>query len=81
MSCCASLVVWHRPNTPNCLILQVLPMELILKVLFISDGTYLYGMTVYGGAYNDGVVFKIKPDGTGYVKLLDFDSTTNGANP
>ena len=24
----------------------------------ISDGTFLYGMTIYGGTYNDGVIFK-----------------------
>lgn len=44
----------------------------------ISDGTYLYGMTYYGGTNNMGVVFKIKPDGTGYSKLLDFNGTSNG---
>lgn len=37
-----------------------------------SDGTYLYGITEKGGANNSGVIFKIKPDGTGYVKLNDF---------
>jgi len=42
----------------------------------ISDGTYLYGMTNEGGVYDFGVIFKIKPDGTDYQKLLDF----NGAN-
>lgn len=48
---------------------------------FISDGTYLYGMNQNGGANNLGTVFKIKPDGTGYVKLLDFDGSTNGSRP
>jgi len=46
----------------------------------IFDGTYLYGMTAYGGANDEGVIFKIKTDGTGYTKLLDFDGT-NGSNP
>jgi uncharacterized repeat protein (TIGR03803 family) len=46
----------------------------------ITDGTYLYGMTYGGGTYNFGVIFKIKTDGTGYAKLLDF-SGTNGSNP
>ena len=46
----------------------------------ISDGTFLYGVTSFGGTSTDcnngcGVIFKIKPDGTDYVKLLDFDST------
>ena len=47
----------------------------------ISDGTYLYGMTSTGGANNKGVIFKIKPDGTGYVDMLDFAGTTNGKGP
>jgi len=41
-----------------------------------SDGTFLYGMTQVGGTNGYGIIFKIKPDGTGYAKLLDF----NGVN-
>ncbi|OFX39079.1 MAG: hypothetical protein A2X08_03785 [Bacteroidetes bacterium GWA2_32_17] len=44
----------------------------------ISDGTFLYGMTGFGGINNNGTIFKIKPDGTGYVKLLDFNNTNGG---
>jgi len=50
----------------------------------ISDGTFLYGMTSSGGAnIYDGVIFKIKPNGTGYSKLHDFDVSDqmNGAYP
>lgn len=47
----------------------------------ISDGTFLYGTTDYGGINNKGVIFKIKPDGTGYAKLLDFAGATNGDHP
>jgi uncharacterized repeat protein (TIGR03803 family) len=47
----------------------------------ISDGTFLYGMTYAGGVNNLGTIFKIKPDGTGYLKLLDFSGTANGSNP
>lgn len=47
----------------------------------LSDGTFLYGMTIQGGAHDLGVIFKIKPDGSGYVKLLDFAGTLNGSNP
>ncbi len=47
----------------------------------VSDGTFLYGMTSAGGANNMGTVFKINPDGTNYVKLLDFAGATNGRNP
>src|SRR3989304_3511297 len=45
------------------------------------DGTFLYGMTVQGGSNDMGIVFKIKPDGTGYVKLLDFAGIANGSSP
>jgi uncharacterized repeat protein (TIGR03803 family) len=47
----------------------------------ISDGTFLFGMTGYGGTNSLGTLFKIMPDGTGYVKLLDFAGATNGATP
>lgn len=47
----------------------------------ISDGTFLYGMTLNGGANNFGTIFKLMPDGTGYVKLFDFAGTANGSNP
>lgn len=46
----------------------------------VSDGSFLYGMTLSGGTYNNGVIFKIKPDGTGYAKLLDFTGV-NGRQP
>jgi uncharacterized repeat protein (TIGR03803 family) len=45
------------------------------------DGNFLYGMTRLGGTSNMGTVFKIKPDGTGFVKLLDFNGTGNGQRP
>ena len=47
----------------------------------IFDGTFLYGMTRYGGTNNNGTIFKIMSDGTGYTKLLDFSGTTNGKYP
>lgn len=47
----------------------------------IYDGDFLYGMTFSGGQNNFGIIFKIKPDGTGYSKLLEFDNSTNGASP
>jgi uncharacterized repeat protein (TIGR03803 family) len=47
----------------------------------VSNGTFLYGMTSGGGANNMGVLFKIRPDGTGYSKLLDFAGATNGSYP
>lgn len=47
----------------------------------ISDGTFLYGMTTYGGTNNLGTIFKIKSDGTGYIKLLEFSGASNGSYP
>ena len=47
----------------------------------ISDGTFLYGMTFSGGLNNKGTIFKIMPNGTGYVNLLDFAGTANGSFP
>ena len=47
----------------------------------ISDGIFLYGTTAYGGANNFGTVFKIKTDGTGYVKLFDFSGAADGSKP
>ncbi|MES2287214.1 MAG: choice-of-anchor tandem repeat GloVer-containing protein [Bacteroidota bacterium] len=47
----------------------------------IFDGTFLYGMTQVGGSNNDGVLFKIKTDGTGYLRLIDFESTVSGQYP
>lgn len=47
----------------------------------IFDGIFLYGMTQVGGSNNDGVLFKIKTDGTEYSQLLDFESTINGQYP
>lgn len=47
----------------------------------IFDGTFLYGMTVTGGANTMGTIFKIMPDGTGFAKLLDFDGANNGSSP
>ncbi|MDF2436500.1 MAG: hypothetical protein K0Q95_876 [Bacteroidota bacterium] len=47
----------------------------------ISDGTYLYGMTARGGSLDSGTVFKVKTDGTGYIKLIDFTGPVNGSYP
>jgi gliding motility-associated-like protein len=47
----------------------------------LSDGTFLYGMTYEGGVSNLGTIYKIKLDGTGFVKLLDFAGAVNGYYP
>ena len=48
---------------------------------FISDGTFLYGMTSQGGTNDFGTIFKIKTNGTDYTKLMDFAGNINGSNP
>ncbi len=49
---------------------------------FISDGTYLYGMTSAGAPTSlcCGSVFKIKPDGSGFDTLVTFNGL-NGCSP
>ena len=49
----------------------------------IANGSYLYGMTTAGGGAggaNDGVLFRVKPDGTGFDTLLNFTGA-NGDTP
>lgn len=49
----------------------------------ISDGTYLYGMTVGGSSTDNylGTLYKIKPDGSDHTILMDFLDDPNGAYP
>src|SRR5687767_2971811 len=47
----------------------------------ISDGTYLYGMSEAGGWNSVGTVFKIKPDGTDFEKLLNMECVPTGCFP
>jgi uncharacterized repeat protein (TIGR03803 family) len=49
----------------------------------VEDGTYIYGMTEYGGTNGSGGVYRVKPDGTDYEKLHDFDweDPQNGSHP
>jgi uncharacterized repeat protein (TIGR03803 family) len=44
-----------------------------------SDGA-LYGTTSYGGANNNGTIFKLNPDGTGYALLYSFPPRGGGIN-
>ncbi|MFZ1633985.1 MAG: choice-of-anchor tandem repeat GloVer-containing protein [Chitinophagales bacterium] len=56
-----------------------LPSGCSLYGAVVSDGVYLYGMTVGGGSGNLGTAFRIKPDGTDYLKLMDMIDDPNGA--
>jgi uncharacterized repeat protein (TIGR03803 family) len=47
----------------------------------ILSGSTLYGTTLVGGAFGDGVVFKINTNGTGYQNLHSFNFATDGAQP
>ncbi len=44
----------------------------------MRSGNVLYGMTSGYGLYNDGTIFSINTNGSGYVKLHDFQ---NGGSP
>jgi gliding motility-associated-like protein len=44
------------------------------------DGNFFYGTTFYGGVFGTGTIFKVKPDGTGFVTLYDFVNPF-GSNP
>ncbi len=46
----------------------------------IYNGGYLYGMTTMGGTYDLGIIFKIKPDGSEFTKIFEFNRA-NGAGP
>ena len=45
------------------------------------DGTKLYGTTQQGGANDDGTIFSVLTDGTGFVDLFDFSNSTTGEWP
>ena len=49
-------------------------------LLEVEEGV-LYGMTAYGGAYDEGTLFKFNINSGHFVKLVDFESSTKGASP
>ena len=44
------------------------------------DG-FLYGTTTQGGTYGDGTLFKIRPDGSDFSKLINFNRIVTGSVP
>ena len=44
------------------------------------SGNTLYGTTLYGGTGNNGTLFKINVDGTGYAILKNFPPSVSGTN-
>ncbi len=49
------------------------------KLLY--DGTFLYGTCESGGANNKGTIYRIKTDGSDFLKLFDFAGSSTGENP
>jgi uncharacterized repeat protein (TIGR03803 family) len=48
----------------------------------VQSGDHLYGMTTNGGHHDDGVIFRIKTDGSGFELLHKFGETHHdGKNP
>jgi len=50
------------------------------SLLQTTDGKF-YGMAGAGGTYNKGTLFQFDPVNSVFTKKVDFDGTTNGANP
>src|ERR1051325_2297669 len=46
----------------------------------VLSGHTLYGTTIHGGSSDDGTVFKLNTDGTGFTVLKNFNGT-EGARP
>jgi uncharacterized repeat protein (TIGR03803 family) len=49
-------------------------------LLELADG-YLYGQAPYGGTYDNGTIYRIKLNGTGFQVIYHFSSAVSGANP
>lgn len=47
----------------------------------VSDGTFLYDVRYDGGINGGGSIFKIKPDGSGYSVIYNFEDANSGLNP
>lgn len=48
--------------------------------LILSGGT-LYGTTSRGGSFNDGAVFAVSTDGSGFTNLYSFTNGSDGSSP
>jgi uncharacterized repeat protein (TIGR03803 family) len=42
-----------------------------------GDDDWLYGMVVFNGSNNEGAAYRIKKDGTGFIKLFDLGTGTS----
>jgi uncharacterized repeat protein (TIGR03803 family) len=50
-----------------------------MGTLTLGDGSQLYGMTSEGGTGSQGVVFRLRTDGTAYTKLKEFQGDDGSA--
>jgi uncharacterized repeat protein (TIGR03803 family) len=53
------------------------PTDLLVR----GNNGKLYGMTHFGGEYDDGVLFEWNPATNTFAKKLDFNGAENGSNP
>lgn len=44
-------------------------------------GNKLYGTTFTGGLHNNGIIFSINTDGSGFTDMFDFNQATSGSAP
>jgi uncharacterized repeat protein (TIGR03803 family) len=51
------------------------------RAALILSGNALYGTAYSGGSANNGTVFKINTDGTGFTNLHSLNYAIDGANP
>lgn len=56
------------------------PDGAIPEATLTLSGNTLYGTTLYGGTGNNGTLFKINVDGTGYAILKNFPPNVSGTN-
>jgi uncharacterized repeat protein (TIGR03803 family) len=50
------------------------------SMILASNGN-LFGMTLGGGTYNNGVLFELNPDTNGYMVRVNFDGEISGSAP
>ena len=70
-----------RAQTISVLHSFVLPAEAPTAPLVQGPDGTLYGTASTGGAGNEGTVFKVNPNGTGFTNLYNFSGGVDGAAP